>query len=502
MWTPTCSFILFSSLLFTAPAFSQQCSDPRQCKPCQNAPPGESYTRACLPDWALNRTYTAATDAPIATAFRSHATSSKTVAAISTLLKYAESEYARLKEIDKSTSPLERIPNERKCNVHHNKKSEMIESLKRQLSEFGWGLINPEETCISQLEPPVDSSTVEAMETYIKNLDQVTGDAIRNAKLGWARPATYMYREYTGTYDRCKIWHYTAFRVNGRWSINTGITNDNVTATFEDFYRHYLVENLRLDGNKQIVPVLMKQRIMAADIGDYVTGGDMVSRWETKSTTTMNTWGGTPPTSLFTGLFGTGNNPAIAAAIEQDSATREQIEDATTVSGIAILVTPILLTMVPIALFADIDTSATLAYTLVTDILTVMPLAVKGIELLQYAAQKHEASRNWVYAHKLMDDSTPVAIEMWYARCGANSRIGIIGAIFLACGILFMIAGIGLEFVAKRHMERRKESLKKGKDLENGLGKGMLAATHTHEAMWRSATACGECECHSLPPKR
>ena len=240
---------------------------------------------------------------------------------------------------------------------------------------------------------------------------------------------------------------------------------------------------------------------MARNVSEYETGLPMISEWEDKSTTTMNTWGGIPATSLFTGLFGTGNNPAIQAAIEEDSATQEQIEDATTVSGIAILVTPIALTMVPIALFADIDTSATLAYTLVTDILTVMPLAVKGIELLQYAAKKHEASRNWIYASKLLDDS-PVAIEMWHARCRAKAGVGRVGAIFLASSIVFMTAGIVLEFVAKKHVEKRKEKLNKTKDLEGGFRKAGKDTMHNRNAMWKSATVCRECECGALPPKR
>lgn len=213
----------------------------------------------------------------------------------------------------------------------------------------------------------------------------------------------------------------------------------------------------------------------------------------------MNTWGGIPATSLFTGLFGTGNNPAIQTALLQDSATLEQIEDATTVSGIAILVIPVLLTMVPIALFADIDTSATLVYTLVTDILTVMPLAVKGIELLQYSTQRHEASRNWIYASELLDEESPAAIEMWHARCGANSWIARIGAIFVASATVFMIAGIVLEFVAKWHVEKRKEQVKKSKDPEGGLFKN---STHKRNSLWKKRSECGECECRTQQTPR
>lgn len=371
----------------------------------------------------------------------------------------------------------------------------MLSSLERQVSEYGWGLIK--DPCISQLEPPVNRDTVDAMKTYMSNLDKVTSDAIQNAKLPWPNATSYIASQYTGTHDSCQLWHLGGFRIDGRWTINTGITNDILTKTFPEFQRHYLVENIFLDGNNRIVPRLMKQRIMSLNASSYKKGSEMISEWELESTSTMNTWGGMPATSLFTGLFGTGNNPAILAALEADSATLEQIEDATTVSGIAILVTPILLTMVPIALFADIDTSATLAYTLATDVLTVMPLAVKGIELLQYAAKKHEASRNWIYASKLLNDS-PVAIEMWHARCGANAWISKIGAIFLASAIIFMIAGIVLEFVARWHVKRRKEQVMKAKDIEGGgFRKGGKDLLYTRNPMRRKAAACGECECQS-----
>jgi len=144
---------------------------------------------------------------------------------------------------------------------------------------------------------------VDAMKTYTSNLDKVTGEAVRNAKLGWANPKTYIYSQYTGSHDSCQLWHLGAFRIDGRWTINTGITNDKISKTFADFQRHYLVENLFLDASNRIVPRRMVQRIMAANVSEYEFGSEMNSEWERESTTTMNTWGGMPATSLFTGRF-------------------------------------------------------------------------------------------------------------------------------------------------------------------------------------------------------
>jgi len=82
-----CSFILFASVISTALS--------RDYEVRQNAPPGESYTRLCIPSWALNRKYTAATNAPIATALQSDPARKGTDEELSILLKYAESEFQR-----------------------------------------------------------------------------------------------------------------------------------------------------------------------------------------------------------------------------------------------------------------------------------------------------------------------------------------------------------------------------------------------------------------------
>ena len=447
-------------------------------KPCefeQNQPPPkfkEPYRRLCLEDWALNRTYFVSRDAPIARALEKQPES---VPTLRTLLKFVRSEHNRAIRLQREKrSGFVRFPEE-PCNIQGVKAERRLHTVNVSLSRYGWGLM--ESQCTTGLVTPVNREVVDAMEQYEKTLNEVKDEAARSQN--FSNPTTFLRFNYKTTLDTCTLWHYTAFRYNGTWGLNTPITNDNLTRTLPDWHRHYFVEVLRLTSDNRIQPIPMTLRVRPNKAWKKDTPFN--TNWTKGATTHMATWGGIPASSLFESTLFLANNPAIAASMRNVSATIDQIEDATTASGMAILIMPIFLTAVPVAIFGEIDSKALLLYTIATDILTVLPLGIKGIELLGYSTASHEAARTYVYGG--LNDVEPAALETWYARCNATDHVKILGKLFISLAVLFMIIGIAVELVAKRIFEKRRRYFaKKGQQIARG------------KPLW-SGAVCGECDC-------
>ena len=472
LWTVACAHHFFA--------------EPVECKYKQNQPPAEfnePYRRLCLEDWALNRTYVAAMDAPIA---RELQTRPNIVHTLSTLLNFVEGEYERSALMQRQErSFFVRFPEE-PCNLMSKAFETRMDSVNVSLSRYGWGLM--ESRCATGLISAVNETVLEAMKQYEIDISSVMNVATRGLpqEFKFRSPSTFSKFNYKTSLDTCKMWHYAAFRYKGQWGINTPITNDLLTRSLPEWHRHYFVEVLRLGNNNRIEPIRMtlreRPKFYDEEVGFNTT-------WVQNASTHIATWGGIPASSLFESLQFLAENPAISAALDDVAATIDQVEDATTPSGMAILIIPLFLTTIPLALFTEMDTKALLLYTIVTDILTVLPLAIKGIELLNYSGMSHEAARTYVYGGS--NPVEPAALETWYASCDANDHVKILGKLFIAMAVLFMVVGIALEIGAKRFFDKRKaefEFVYKSR----GFGKEKSGST---KHRWGRGASCRECEC-------
>lgn len=83
--------------------------------------------------------------------------------------------------------------------------------------------------------------------------------------------------------------------------------------------------------------------------------------------------------------------PAVNLALRAGEFERDILEDADTPSNQAIMILPVALALVPIALFQDASNLATVLYAVATDVVSVMPIAVKGMELVIYGSRRHYA---------------------------------------------------------------------------------------------------------------
>jgi len=484
-----------SSLLFNLCAAAR-----RDCKFRQNFPSfPENFTRICVPDWAFNRTYSASTTAPIATALNQFdsqpdGTNGTTAIALGKIIAHFEREYTRLAALFRSEDARPLHEQFRKyphatCNIP--KADSSIDSVNVKISEHGWGVFalsnNPEKLCTTELS--ADASVVRAtpakeMRRFLTALQAASGRVMRTSGYLWKNPRTFMNFSYLAAPTRCELLHFTAFRVHGKWGVNTGYTNDFMSNYKADYRRQYLVEQLTVDNTGRISVIPMTIRKEPTKDNPYNKSLPFVTPFVLNTSTLIMRWGGVPVTSLFKSTLNPANNPAIKAAMEMVAETVEQIEGSSTVSEIAILIAPIALTALPVALFADVNTRAIITYTIVTDVLTVLPLFIKGIEMMSFGTDRTEAVVTWFYGGK-RDINNVLGAESWYASCTATKQVRILGSIFLCIAISSMIFGVVFEIVAKRYIDRRTALSNTGMEMK------------WQNQMWKKS--CKDCECnHTL----
>ncbi len=116
---------------------------------------------------------------------------------------------------------------------------------------------------------------------------------------------------------------------------------------------------------------------------------------------------------------------------------------------------PAVLTLVPIGLFQDVSLSSTLVYILVTDIVSVLPVAIKGTELLWYGSKKHYATVSYLYGAETAKDIATA--ETWVASCGMKEFVQEKGIGLLTTALCAMIVGIVLEFVIRWQVTKYKK---------------------------------------------
>lgn len=140
----------------------------------------------------------------------------------------------------------------------------------------------------------------------------------------------------------------------------------------------------------------------------------------------------------------------IVRAFNQAMEANQRARDAITASNIAILALPMAMNLIPMAFVADFATFGTLVYVLLTDIISTLPIFLKGIELV--LLRKPQKSLTSVY---FAGDEKLAMLEIWNAKCQAAFIYGSAGTAFIATATIAMIAGVLLELWALRLMKRR-----------------------------------------------
>ena len=238
---------------------------------------------------------------------------------------------------------------------------------------------------------------------------------------------------------------------------------------------HFLV-----DGHQQSIAEYA--RVVDGKLGDNmlmrlpVIDNGKIERVILDNTTTMiQSWAGNPNPSCFREIP-VDENPAMLEAIDLADHSSQIVEDALTSSNMAILLLPLGLNLIPLSLIAEQGTIAILLYTLLSDVLTVIPLGIKGVELVIIQKRKFRSVVTRVISPELRNSTKPFASggEMWGAECQVKNDVRKTGYALIITAIVFLVLGVGAEIAAKKYLVWRRGTRRWARKLEQVDG-GLFA---------------------------
>lgn len=255
-------------------------------------------------------------------------------------------------------------------------------------------------------------------------------------------------------YRQCQVAGSLAYRINGKWALETRVGNVSSDIVVRPWRRAFFAEAVYLNEKKQVVPLTFVVPTCRAipgepwnmNLGGYKRGTARVATWEGRTT-----WK----------HFGSGElwkNPAVEEALLCAEHGKDIVEDSETISNLAILILPATLAFFPIGAFQDVSTRALLGFALVSDVLNIVPLIIKGFEMIHHGSKSHTAMVSFLHGGS---NATDLALaETWAARCTLKPKVKIMGRTIVAGGFMFLIVGIIADYFS-RNIYRDEEAKRK-----------------------------------------
>lgn len=334
-----------------------------------------------------------------------------------------------------------------------------FDSVKRLMSHFGFG--KPHD-CLSVIDDgayndKTHRSSLDLYDSIVKFnhiVKSYAPDVLRDYGIGWDVRNIFLNEllldiDSPEQYRQCVLAKSLAYRVNGTWglvSMFTNVSNDIAVRANE---RGYFSETVSLTENQEVVPFNFRMPTcekvttepeVKMNLMSFETGSAYNSSWEGK------------PTWSHFGMREMSLNPALQTALLRGQHEKEIVGDSQTPSNLAILLLPAALALVPLGLFQDVSLAVTLLYTLATDVISVLPVAIKGIELIVYGSKVHTATVSYLYGAGNLNDLA--AGETWVAKCRMKPNLKFEGIAILTTALATMIVGILLEFLTRVWVKR------------------------------------------------
>lgn len=127
--------------------------------------------------------------------------------------------------------------------------------------------------------------------------------------------------------------------------------------------------------------------------------------------------------------------------------------DAVTISNIAILALPMVMSLIPLAMLADMQGWAMLCYVIFTDVFSTLPLLIKGIELIMAG----RSTADVVMFH--LGNTSFSQMEIFAVECSGESKFMLLGIVFVIVSLAVLILGVCLEVFAAWYMRNRRREL-------------------------------------------
>ncbi|CAN8066519.1 unnamed protein product, partial [Agarophyton chilense] len=300
---------------------------------------------------------------------------------------------------------------------------------------------------VSRLTPSdyVADRLFRVVSNYSHKLDTLAPELAKRAAVpDWGDPAEARHSadfRYEDRSQECRHDFVAFAKLKGSWFINTRITNRDPLITLGNGQRFFLDE---LDGGDPNELSVFPVNLVTRDAGTRPVSEKSYHVWNNNSWVVSNTAlefrSGAAFASQYGNIF-SADNLAVNLALERGKHSTELAFDATTTSNIAILALPLAMNVVPVALIADVNTLGMLIYTLLTDVLTAIPLAIKGVEVLLISKRVRHAAVFRITGGNLFNQSTETykAAELWVAECKPGIDYTTYGIVLLVVALFFMV---------------------------------------------------------------
>jgi len=350
---------------------------------------------------------------------------------------------------------------------------------------FGFGEISD---CGSAF---TDESTSNASKliTAIKTLDKGVEE-----EFGMRVARDYQYNEVIGKFKNvyannifkfrnpedsirvCTAYSSIGYRVNGNWGIGMPFYRHDryykATATRQQFINEFVSIQ---DGETKSLPMSVPKCDfdLVADGFENVTA--IFERWAG-----YVSWDHHASDKLE-------EHYALRNTLAESSVSKELLQDSRAPSNIAIIILPVLLTVFPIGLAQDVGGRTLAIYAIGTDIISVLPVLIKGFEMLIEGNKKYYSVVSRIYGST--NSSETGIVQIFPAECSVNSSIRIYGIVFICIGFLAMIIGIALEIITMKQVRKNQNEWRE--ERENLLGKGKKYENSDPDAVFIGETLRG-----------
>lgn len=416
------------------------------CANCLTPSPNAANLSVDIASWAQGRLFAISDTAPFAVHLQHEPDYRTAVMILTNFLTLVERDITNSRQFSKSSKSVRTRP----CNTNPIKWQLATDAANRHR---GWPVTSrkPLDFCVTDYYgapvgytlslPYMRHLLLRGSETLERNVHRIMLDAVGN----WTQATAARLSTFEWTSQVCELTNYGAVRLRGKWWLTAGITNKPANLHLPDGQRMVIAEVHRLQ-NETLVPALMTLPINP--------GSGTVHNITDRATTIITTWGGaSDPASAF--MPGTvERNAALLAARQKGEHFAQQMEDVLLPSNIAILAFPLALNLVPVALITDCDQWGTVLYILFSDVLTALPMLIKGIELVTIG--KARFMQQVTRMGNTLDQDT-ISAELTMAVCRMRQDAGTIGHVFICIACVAIVFGVALEVLARLLVWRKKE---------------------------------------------
>ena len=240
----------------------------------------------------------------------------------------------------------------------------------------------------------------------------------------------------------CSLNRLSMLHKNGSFYFFPEITNNPVDKIVPDKERQGVIEFVKEDfsGSLKMIHPIYNTTIPGGGIGInlVVQGSTIISRWGGRAALAS------------VGNMNFDQNPTLIQAFRRNEKTIDIASDSITGSNIAILALPMVMTLLPVAFITELPSLAMLTYVIFTDIFSVIPFLIKGMELIE------TSSNNDIFASYRSGTMKMGQTEIWIGSCQGENNFQKIGITFVVISLVTIMMALGCEILATRYVRRRR----------------------------------------------